>query len=120
MFRCSRVDTPTRIVLLAGFLYGFISFSAAVGAEFHTGPALPRWARACIQPGRASTTLGRLARVFVFILLTPVAGFLVVVVFADSQREGDVIAALISAFALGATVAWVTFLVRWLRTREAV
>ena len=106
-------------MLLAGFLYAFISFSAAVSAEFHAGPALPRWARACIQPGRASTTLGRLARVFVFILMTPVAGSLVVAVLADSQREDDVIAALISALALGAAVAWVTFLVRWLHTQAS-
>jgi hypothetical protein len=60
-----------------------------------------------------------LARVFVFILMTPVAGFLVVAVLADSQRADDVIGALFSALALGAAVAWVTFLVRWLHTQAS-
>jgi hypothetical protein len=114
------VDTPTRLVLLAGFLYGFISFSAAVGAQFHLGPALPKWARACIQPSRASTALGPVAAVFVFILMAPASAFLLVAVLADSLRESDVIAALVSTLALAAAIAWVTFLVRWLRTRAPV
>ena len=112
------MDTPTRIVLLAGFLYGFVSFGAAVAAEFHRGAALPRWARACVLPGRADTTLGRLARVFVFILMTPASGFLMVALLVDARRAGDVTALLLSILSLAPATWWVVFLARWLRKPE--
>ena len=110
------VDLSLRTLLLAAVLFGFVSFTAAIGAEFSgRSVGLPRWARSCVVPGRAATTLGRLGRTLVFIVMTAASPVLIFAVLADSLRTADPVSTLASVLAIAGTVLWLAYLVRWLR-----
>ncbi|MDQ2913899.1 MAG: hypothetical protein M3T56_11670 [Chloroflexota bacterium] len=109
------MDPLQRALLQLFFLFGFVSFSAAIGAEFRGSAGLPKWAMSCVLRGRAATGLGRVGRTLVFFVLAALSPVLVVAGLADSLRFADVASTSASIASLVASVAWLTFLVRWLR-----
>lgn len=113
------VDALSRTLILAVTVFGFASFTAAIGAEFLGSAGLPRWARSCVLPGRALTTLGRVGRTFVFIVMTAASPVLIFAVLADSLRVGDRISALESIVGLALSIVWLAYLVRWVRANSA-
>ena len=114
------MDSLSRALFLIVFVFGFVSFTAAIGAEFRGSAGLPRWARSCVSPGRAATSMGRVLRSLVFIVLTAFSPVLMFAVLADSLRDGDVVSALASTIALAASIAWLAFLLRWLRWSPSI
>lgn len=110
------MNTLSLALILTLMLVGFVSCSAAIGAEFRGSSGLPKWARSCVLPGRAATTLGRLGRTSMFILMTCVSPFVLFGVLAQSLGGGDWAAALASVVVLAAAAAWMAFLIGWLRS----
>ncbi len=113
------VDLPRLVIPIVAF-FGFVSFSAAVGAEFFGGAGLPRWARSCVLPGRAATTMGRVVRTSVFFVLAVFSPVLIIAALADSLQSRDVTGSAASITALAASVGWLAFIVRWLRLKGPV
>jgi len=111
------VDSLSRLVVLMVVFFGFVSFSAAIAAEFFGGAGLPKWARSCVLPGRAATTLGRVGRTSVFFVLLVFSPVLIFAALADSLQSRDVTGSVASIAALAASVGWVAFLVRWLHLK---
>ncbi len=109
------MDSLSRVLILTVVLFGFVSFSAAIGAEFRGSAGLPKWARSCVLPGRATTTMGRVRRTSVFFVLAAFSPVLIFAGLADSLRYGDVVSTSASIAVVAGSVAWLAFFVRWLR-----
>ncbi len=100
------------LLITAGALYGFVSFTAAIAAEFLGAGPLPKWSRTCVSKRRAASLLGHIAATFVFLTLSVAILVIAVAYLIEALRNGDLAAAFVAGAALGAICAWLLYLRR--------